>query len=109
VPAGALWFYDVSDETNPILQGWFSPGQQIPDLYDTCTAHHGRLLPTPGQDLLAMAFYGAGVVLIDFTDPTLPVMVDQFNQGTDTWEVWYADGYLFTGDLARGMDVFKFE
>lgn len=104
-PIGAIWFYDVSDETMPILQGWFSPGQQLPAPYNTCTAHHGRLIPTEGRDLLAMAFYGAGVVLVDFTNPMTPQLVDQFNEGTDTWEVWYNNGYLFTGDLARGFDV----
>lgn len=108
-PLGAVWFYDISDETNPVLQGWFNPGHELPELYDLCTAHHGRLLPTPDRDLLAMGFYGAGVVLIDFTDPTFPTLVDQFNEATNTWEVWYNDGYIFTGDLSRGMDVFKLE
>ncbi len=115
-PLGNLWFYDISDEANPELLGWMSP--TAPTLTDppvltddepspNCTAHHGRLVPDPEgeRDLLAMAFYGAGVVLIDFTDPTAPMILDQWNPGTDTWEVWHYNGYLITGDLARGMDV----
>jgi len=108
-PLGALWFYDVRNEKDPQLRGWFSPGTK--GAYGTsssCTAHHGRLVPDAERDLLAMAFYAAGVVLVDFTDPAKPRMVDQFDQGTDTWEVQYYNGYLFTGDLARGMDVLGF-
>ena len=127
-PAGALWFYDVSDEKNPRLRGWFSPGAPyasnpppvspnpanpvgsvVNSAFFSCTAHHGRLVPDESRDLLAMAFYYAGVVLVDFTDPASPRMVSQFNQGTDTWEVQYYNGYLFTGDLRRGMDVLKFK
>ena len=111
-PTGALWFYDVKDEKSPKLLGWFSPGQHFVKHREafSCTAHHGRLVPDPeGRDMLAMAFYGAGVVLVDFSDPKMPKMVDQFNEGTDTWEVQYYNGYLFTGDLARGMDVLTFK
>ena len=34
-------------------------------------------------------------------------MVDQFQDHSNTWETWYDNGYLFTGDLSRGMDVLK--
>lgn len=106
-PIGALWFYDVSDETQPQLLGWYSPlnDPTLKDPLTSCTAHHGRLVPSEDRDLIAMSFYGDGVILLDFTDPMLPVVVDQFAQGSDTWETWYYNGYLFTGDLNRGMDV----
>jgi hypothetical protein len=110
-PTGAIWFYDVKDETDPKLLGWFSPGHHMDPgrASVSCTAHHGRLVPDPeGRDMLAMAFYGGGVVLVDFSDPRLPQLVDQFNDDTDTWEVQYYNGYLFTGDLRRGMDVLSF-
>ena len=55
-----------------------------------------------------MSFYGAGVVLLDFSDPMMPKMVDQFTEASNTWETWYYNGYLFTGDLTRGMDVISF-
>lgn len=110
-PTGALWFYDVSDETQPKLVGWFSPGYHgdTSDPTLSCTAHHGRLVPDPsGRDLAVFAFYGAGVVLIDFTDPSQPVMLDQAKGGYNTFEAWYDQGYVFTGDINRGMDVFTF-
>ena len=110
-PTGALWFYDVSDETDPSLLGWYSPGHHLDpgNANASCTAHHGRLVPDAERDLLAMSFYGAGVVLLDFTDPMSPQMLDQFKDGSNTWETWYYNGYLFTGDLNRGMDVLTLE
>jgi hypothetical protein len=112
-PVGNLWFYDVSDESNPQLLSWLSPSLPFERLADgtvpNCTAHHGRLIPdNDGRDLLAMAFYTAGVVLVDFTDPSAPFIVDQWNDGANTWEVWYHNGYLITGDISRGLDVLRF-
>jgi hypothetical protein len=115
-PIGNLWFYDISDESDPKLLSWMSPtAPALMNLLDgenesvNCTAHHGRLVPDPeGRDLLAMAFYSAGVVLVDFSDATNPVIVDQYRTGTNTWEVWHYNGYLFTGDMAKGMDVLRF-
>jgi hypothetical protein len=115
-PIGALWFYDVSNEKNPRVLGWYSPlndPRMKPAPAMSCTAHHGRLVPAEGRDMVAMSFYGAGVVLVDFTGVgspggPLPNVVDQWAQGSDTWETWYNQGYLFTGDLARGLDVLKF-
>ncbi len=119
-PMGNLWFYDVSDLDNPTLEGWVSPSHHFPTNPPSqdqggptegiagCTAHHGRLVPDPEgeRDLIAMPFYGAGVTLIDFTDPANPEILQQWNDNTNTWETWYYNGYLFTGDLSRGMDVF---
>jgi len=119
-PLGNLWFYDVSDETSPKLVGTFGPSVPLvanqPDpangpgaAFFSCTAHHGRLVPDPeGRDLLAMAFYSAGVILVEFSDPANPLAIDQFAEGTNVWEVQYYNGYLFTGDLNRGMDVLGF-
>ena len=111
-PTGALWFYDVSDESSPSLLGWWSPGHHLDPMnaFASCTAHHGRIVPDPeGRDLLAMSFYGAGVVLLDFSDPRMAEALDQIYDGSNTWETWYYNGYLFTGDLNRGMDVLTFE
>jgi hypothetical protein len=113
-PVGATWFYDVSDEANPRLLGYFAPPRDAEhQVSRSCTTHHGRIVPAEGRDLLAMSYYNDGVILIDFT-PTMgeggpaivPQVVGEFHDGTDTWETWYDQGYLFTGDLARGMDVF---
>jgi hypothetical protein len=124
MPIGAVWFYDVSVETEPRLLGWYSASQldkfqtgDVPDPANgdparSCTAHHGRMLPVDGRDLLAMSWYNSGVIVLDFASvrgetPGLPSTVAQYADNSDTWETWYYNGYLFTGDLARGMDVLR--
>ncbi|MEA3202363.1 MAG: hypothetical protein QOI63_29 [Thermoplasmata archaeon] len=128
VPVGATWFYDISTETAPKLLGWYSPGigaqtytSGVPNPVDptsslhsmSCTTHHGRLVPDKeGRDLLAMSYYGDGVVLLDFTGikaGTPPKVVGQFAKDSNTWETAYDGGYLFTGDLSRGMDIIGFK
>jgi hypothetical protein len=112
-PVGAVWFYDVATETEPQVLGYYSAlnDPRVKSPLRSCTAHHGRLVPDGDRDLLAMSFYGSGVVLVDFTAVRqpggVPHAVDNFVEGSNTWETWYYNGYLFTGDLARGMDVFR--
>ncbi|HLE47275.1 MAG TPA: hypothetical protein VI818_03175 [Candidatus Thermoplasmatota archaeon] len=109
-PLGALWFYDITNEKAPVLKSWLSPSAPATNMPSSCTAHHGRLVPDPEgkRDLLAMGYYGAGVILVDFTDAGSPRILDQFNQGTSVWEAWYYNGYVFTGDGRRGLDTIKF-
>jgi hypothetical protein len=121
-PSGNLWFYDISDEENPQLMGWLSPSQHYADnppqddrftpiggveVPAGCTAHFGQLVP--GEEKLVMGFYGAGVLLIDFSDPANPMIVDRFNDNTNVWDAWVYQGYVITGDLARGMDVYELQ
>lgn len=101
-PSGNLWFYDLTDETDPVLHGHVSPSH-IDALGGSCTAHFGRVLED--TDHLVMGFYAAGVVLVDFTDIDRPAIKDRLDQEGSIWDVWYHEGYLFTGDMARGMDV----
>ncbi len=115
-PVGATWFYDVSDETDPQVMGYFSPPRDAEHQVDrSCTTHHGRLVPDKeGRDLLAMSFYNDGSILIDFTPaaegvPVVePKVIGEYNDGSDTWETWYYGGYLFLGDLNHGLDVVGF-
>ncbi|MES2155224.1 MAG: hypothetical protein V4510_08830 [bacterium] len=118
-PIGATWFYDVSNEASPQVLGYFEPPVQ-PTTYAgtdgqihsaSCTTHHGRMVPDmEGRDLLAMSYYGDGVILLDFTNVgpgVVPKMISQYQDHSNTWETAYDNGYLFTGDLSRGMDVLK--
>jgi hypothetical protein len=127
-PLGALWFYDVKDEAKPVLKGYLSPPTMTPQtppssagpiplptspvdpFGDTagagCTAHFGTLVP--GEQKMVIAWYNAGVLLVDFTDPAKPAILDQYRApGIDTWNARVWNGYVFTGDIGRGMDVLK--
>lgn len=103
-PAGNLYFYDLSDETAPVRHGQVSPSAT--EATTSCTAHFGRTIED--RDDLVMAFYTAGVLLVNFTDLDAPRIVDQWNPGADTWDAWYYQGYVFTGDRSRGLDVLTF-
>ncbi len=106
-PSGNLWFYDITDETAPDYRSRLSVAAY--QSHATCTSHFGRVIEDTNH--LAMAFYGAGVVLVDFNDVDNPRIVDQWRpiaaDGAPgvTWDVWYYQGYLFTGDTTRGMDI----
>jgi hypothetical protein len=129
-PLGALWFFDISDLSDPVLLSWLSPpfvapvvptlptspntdpsviGQLVGGAYTAvpnCTAHFGQVLP--GQDKIVIGWYSAGVLLIDFSDPGNPVILDQYQpEGVNTWSARVSNGYVFTGDIGRGMDVLK--
>ncbi|MEA3190334.1 MAG: hypothetical protein QOD77_916 [Thermoplasmata archaeon] len=129
-PLGALWFYDISNPADPVMLSWISPptvapqapavptephqdpsvaGQAAGSAYTAvpnCTAHFGTVLP--GEDKIVIAWYSAGVLLIDFSDPKAPVMLDQYQaEGINTWNARAWNGYVFTGDLGRGMEVLK--
>ncbi len=125
-PTGALWFYDLADETAPVLKSWISPPLVTPtpdavnpnptdpagipaELYDAipnCTAHFGTLVP--GQEKIAIGWYSAGVLLIDFTDIDAPTILNQYQpEGTNPWDARVHGQYVFTGDIGRGMDVLK--
>lgn len=108
-PIGAIWFYDVSDETDPQLEGWFSPPPPAESTAQnqnpSCTAHFGEIIP--GRDKLAVGWYAAGTIVVDYADPSNPTMVDQWNGGTDTWDVRRKGKHLITGDVIRGSDVIE--
>jgi hypothetical protein len=116
-PVGNLYFYDISDEESPEYKSQLSPNHHYASNPPTgdeggfgaagCTAHFGRIVPSEEGQHLAMSWYGAGVTLIDFTDPSAPTIEEQWNPNTNTWDVWYYNGYLVTGDLSRGMDVLE--
>lgn len=117
-PLGSLWFFDTSDEKAPQMLSWFTPpyagartntvatppaAEPLPN----CTGHIGVLVP--GREQIVVAWYMSGVVLVDFKDPSKPYMVHRWNEGTNTWNVKVHQGWMFTGDIARGMDVLRFE
>lgn len=118
-PIGALWFYDISDESNPELLSWISPPTVEPrpnsllndptnpwPVVPSCTAHFGEVIED--RDQIVIAWYNAGVLLIDFSDPSSPFIQDQWlADGMNTWSARYNNGYVFTGDLGRGMDVLQ--
>lgn len=110
-PIGALWFYDTSDETLPVPIGYLAvplPADNVPPT--PCTAHFGNVVydGDEARDLLIYGWRAAGTHLIDFADPSAPVLMDTYQNGGDTWEARSYNGYVFTGHSDFGLEVLTF-
>jgi hypothetical protein len=69
-----------------------------------CTSH--VFWQAPNQNRMTIAWYGRGTRIIDFSDPLNPKQLGFFvPTGGDTWSAKPHRGYIFTGDILRGMDV----
>lgn len=102
-PTGAIWFYDISNPASPKELGHVPPPAGAPGT--VCTAHNFNVVE--GRDVMVAGFYSAGTLLIDFTDPTAPKVLDQQKQdGTSSWASYYYRGAVFSGDGGRGFDSY---
>ncbi|HEV3473370.1 MAG TPA: hypothetical protein VG408_09265 [Actinomycetota bacterium] len=104
-PFGALWFYDVSDPADPVQLGSFIPPRTIAG---TCTAHNFTVIPGIERDALVTAWYSAGFMVVDFSDPQNPEEFGHYlADGTNTWDAKWYRGKAFVGDSGRGLDVYE--
>jgi hypothetical protein len=83
---------------------------------ENCVAHNGSLLPVPGRDILAQAWYQGGISLVDFTDSANPVEIAFFDRGPINaaslvlggfWSAYWYNGNIYGSEIARGFDVFR--
>ena len=86
------------------------------DEQENCVAHNGSLIPVPGRDIMAQAWYQGGVSVFDFTDPAAPVEIAFFDRGPldanqlitgGYWSTYWYNGHIYASEIARGLDVFK--
>ena len=72
-----------------------------------CTSH--VFWQAPDTNRLVGGWYVHGTRIIDFNDPAAPEEIGWFEPAEgDTWASKPHRGYIFTGDLVRGMDVLRF-
>jgi hypothetical protein len=83
---------------------------------ENCVAHNGSIIPVPGRDIMAQAWYQGGVSLMDFTDPENPFEIAFFDRGPLSveslftggyWSVYWYNGRLYGAEISRGIDVFR--
>jgi hypothetical protein len=83
---------------------------------ENCVSHNGGLVPVPGRDIMVQGWYQGGVNVFDFTDPDRPFEIAYFDRGpvnADTlvvggsWGAYYWNGYIYSSELARGLDVLE--
>jgi hypothetical protein len=84
--------------------------------FENCVAHNGSLIPVPGRDIKAQAWYQGGVSVFDFTDGARPVEIAFFDRGpvfadrlvtAGYWSTYWYNGFLYGSEIARGVDVFE--
>ncbi|MEO6223722.1 MAG: hypothetical protein ABIP90_10755, partial [Vicinamibacterales bacterium] len=83
---------------------------------ENCVAHNGSLVPVPGRDIMAQAFYQGGASVFDFTDSARIKEIAYFDRGPidaanlvigGYWSVYYYNGFLYGSEIARGLDIFQ--
>ena len=116
---GALYFYEqgpdglvVPDaDGQPKILGTYNipmqTGEIDPTLGQGCTVH--IYWQAPDENRIVNSFYGRGTRVVDFANPRAAKELGWFiPTGADTWSAKPHNGYIFTGDIARGFDVLRY-
>jgi hypothetical protein len=83
---------------------------------ENCVAHNGSLIPVPGRDIMAQAWYQGGVSVFDWTDPAHPKEIAFFDRGPvdstrigmgGSWSAYWYNGYIYSSEIGRGLDVLE--
>jgi hypothetical protein len=115
---GALYFYRTnadgllqSNGGRPVVAGTYNLPLQTggidPTLGQGCTVH--IYWQAPDENRLVVSWYGKGSRVVDFSNPARAKELGWFiPTGADTWSAKPHNGYIFTGDIARGFDVLRY-
>src|SRR5262245_30584602 len=111
---GADAIFDIVDRKLQ-FRGYFKmPAAQSEQ--ENCVAHNGSLIPVPGRDIMAQAWYQGGVSVFDFTDSAHPVEIAFFDRGPidgtklvtgGYWSTYWYNGAIYASEIARGLDVLR--
>ncbi|HEX4602541.1 MAG TPA: hypothetical protein VH724_00975 [Candidatus Angelobacter sp.] len=83
---------------------------------ENCVAHNGSLVPVPGRDIEAQAWYQGGISIVDFTDAAHPFEIAYFDRGPldqkmlmlgGEWAAYWYNGNIYASEIARGLDAFE--
>jgi len=81
---------------------------------ENCVAHNGSLIPVPGRDIMAQAWYQGGVSVFDFSDPAHAKEIAFFDRGPmdstklllgGDWGTYWYNGHIYASEIDRGLDV----
>ncbi|MFI6516409.1 LVIVD repeat-containing protein [Spirillospora sp. NPDC050679] len=81
---------------------------------ENCVAHNGSLIPVKGKDIMVQAWYQGGISVWDFTNSRKPTEIGWFERGPvddqtlilgGSWSAYYYNGYIFSSDIQKGLDV----
>ncbi|MFN2587452.1 MAG: LVIVD repeat-containing protein [Actinomycetota bacterium] len=119
----AMWFYDVTEPTRPVLKSYFQL-PQTPGSGRHCGAHQQNVVPlADDRDILVAAWYTGGSTVIDFTDPSDPEQLAYYiaeplseDRFSNPWASYWYNGYVYASNTnlpsyglgsKRGLDVFS--
>jgi hypothetical protein len=111
---GADAIFDIVDRKLRFGSYYKMPAAQTDT--ENCVAHNGALIPVPGRDIMAQAWYQGGVSVFDFTDSAHPVEIAFFDRGPidakqlitgGYWSAYWFNGFIYGSEIARGVDVFR--
>jgi hypothetical protein len=111
---GADAIFDIVDRKLRFASYYKMPAAQTD--VENCVAHNGSLLPVPGRDIMAQAWYQGGVSVFDFTDSAHPIEIAFFDRGpvdpkqlitAGYWSTYWFNGNIYASEIARGLDVFR--
>jgi hypothetical protein len=83
---------------------------------ENCVAHNGSLIPIPGRDVMAQAWYQGGISVFDWSDAADPREIAFFDRGPidstknvlgGSWSVYWYNGVLVSSEIVRGLDIFE--
>ena len=110
---GANAIYDIVDGKLVFRAHYKMPAPQSDK--ENCVAHNGSIIPVPGRDLFAQAWYQGGLSVMDFTDSANPKEIAYFDRGPidmkqmvlgGYWSVYWYGGHIYGTEISRGIDVF---
>jgi len=113
---GANAVYDIVDGKLKFRAHYKMPAAQSDK--ENCVAHNGSIIPVPGRDLFAQAWYQGGMSVMDFTDSANPVEIAYFDRGPidakqmvlgGYWSIYWYNGHIYGTEITRGIDVFALE
>ncbi|NNC36047.1 MAG: DUF305 domain-containing protein [Acidimicrobiales bacterium] len=109
---GANAVYDIVERKLEFKGYYKIPAPQADA--ENCVAHNGSVVPVPGRDIFAQAWYQGGLSVIDFTDSANPVEIAYFDRGpvheerlllAGYWSTYWYNGKIYGTEIARGLDV----
>jgi hypothetical protein len=111
---GADAIFDIVDRKLRFAGYYKMPAAQTEQ--ENCVAHNGSIIPVPGRDIMAQAWYQGGVSVFDFTDSAHPQEIAFFDRGpidatklitAGFWSAYWYNGNIYATEIARGLDVFR--
>ncbi|QNE05675.1 DUF305 domain-containing protein [Croceicoccus marinus] len=113
---GADAVYDIKDGRLAYRSHYKLPAAQGEK--ENCVAHNGSIVPVPGRDIFAQAWYQGGLSIMDFTDSANPVEIAHFDRGPVSdehqilggyWSTYFYKGHVYGTEIVRGIDVLTLE